>query len=277
MSTAPHPSRTRLGPVLLALLLASAAGPTMAQEADALFRDLVPFGGLEVGSGGETLSDAEIFLAEKAGAYLILAPQLGDPLLVNVRAKQVQKVATDKLRKKDDGTLDILADATFEAVGPFQISGSQLSFTADEGRKITLGPKPDLIGPQPASALLGHNAAYAFGAERYPPNEGNIAALAAEEREVKVRVYFGSWCSTCSRVLPWILKVERQLEGSKIQFEYYGLSRTMDSPVAAEAKITSVPTAVVSIGDQEIGRSTVPDLGVPEKAIHDLLAKAPSP
>lgn len=247
-------------------------------EADALFRELVPFGSLEAKLDGKTLDDAQIFLGERAGAYLLLSDTLGKPLLINIRARQIEALELAKVRTNDDGTVDLSADTQFDTVGPFRVKGSELRFALADGRKIVLGPKPSLIGLHPASSLLEHNPAYAFGADRYPPDEDLITALRARERDVTVRVYFGSWCSTCTRVLPWILRVDRELDGSKIDFEYYGLPRTMDDPIAQKIGLDAVPTAIVIVDGQEVGRSTVPDLGVPEKAIATLLENAaPSP
>lgn len=258
--------------LLLALLSPAFAGAQA--EADALFRDFVPFGELSVTVDGEDLEGAELFFAERAGAYLLTAPSLKSPLLVNVRSGQIERLSFLKMRKKDDGTIDLLADASFDAVGPFQVTGKQLAFSLADGRQVTLEPKPSLLGAQTAESLVDHNAAYGFKAKTYEAKPAMLDALRGLDKDVTVRVYFGSWCPVCSRLVPNVIAIERALEGSRIGFEYYGLPQPMsDDPVAEEMEIHGVPTAVVFVGGKEVGRLSGRELSSPETSLRDTLAE----
>ncbi len=258
------------------ILLASMALPSalLGQEADALFRDFEPFGELQASLDGEVLAGSEVLMAKRAGAYLVIAPQLEQAVLVNARTKGAEAIAKDKVRRNEGGTADVLADATFDSLGSFELAGDQVVVQLPDG-KLTLGPKPSLLGLQTAEALIEHNPSYGFKAESYPPSADVIAQLKKEKRNVVVRVYFGSWCPTCSRMVPWIVKVGQELAGSSLEFQYYGLPRTMDDPTAVAMDVHGVPTMVVMIDDKEIGRQGAEGLSVPEKAIAEILAGAP--
>ncbi len=265
--------QSALASILLSVCFMALPASVLAQELDALFRDFEPFGELQASLDGKVLEGAEVLMAKRAGAYLVMAPQLDQVVLVNARTKSVEAIAKDKVAKDDQGTAGVLADAMFESLGSFDIAGDQVVIQIAEGQ-LTLGPKPSLLGLQTAEALIEHNPSYGFKAEQYPPSADVIAELKKEKRDVVVRVYFGSWCPTCSRMVPWIVRVGQDLADSSLDFEYYGLPRTMDDPTAEAMDVHGVPTMVLMIDGKEIGRRGAEGLSIPEKAIAEILAGA---
>ncbi len=90
-----------------------------------------------------------------------------------------------------------------------------------------------------------------------------------------MRVYFGTWCPVCGRLVPRVIKLADELEGSKVRFEYYGLPQPMsDDPITKADKLHGVPTAIVYLGDKEVGRLSGGDLNAPEKSIARLVLQA---
>ena len=176
-----------------------------------------------------------------------------------------------KVQKRPDGNIDLLPGAAFKVVGPFQIAGKSLSFQ-HEGKKVELKTKPPLVGNQTAASLAEYNPGYAQKAGQYEPDAGQLRALEKEGRQVEVVVYFGSWCPVCSRLVPRVMKVAEGLEGSKIEFEYYGLPQPMTSdPVTKKKKLTGVPTTIVYVDGKEVGRLSGKDLYSPESSLGNLL------
>ncbi len=148
-----------------------------------------------------------------------------------------------KVQKNADKTVDLLADAAFDQVDHFKVSGQMVSFNV-KGQAASLRPKPPLLGLQTADSLKKYKSDYAFKADEYKTDPALVAKLKAESRNVRVRVYFGTWCSVCSRMVPKILKLASELKGSKIAFEYYGLPQPMsDDPMTAKENLNGVPTA----------------------------------
>ena len=254
-----------------ACVVAVAAVPAQV-PADAVFSGFEPNGEFAFELAGAPLKNVEIFHSERAGAFLIMAPELSSPLLINTRTGQVESVHLMKVAKRGNGTIDLLADATFNQAGSFRLEGAEVHFEV-KGKPAKLLRKDDLVGLHGAEKLLGYKADYAFRAGQYSPKPSDLAALRAEDKEVRVLIYFGTWCPTCSRLVPRVLKVAEELEGSKIHFEYYGLPRQMNTdPRTERDKVTGVPTGIVYVGNREVGRLSVKELNAPEAGIKGILA-----
>lgn len=257
----------------LGLVLTAAAVSVLAQApADALFSGFKPSGDFLFELGGKEVRDAEIYLSERAGAYLILGPSLSSPLLVNTRTQRIESVSLLKVQRNANKTIDLLADAAFEEIGQFQVVGQKLTFKV-KGQDGVLRQRPPLLGMNDAAGMVRHNPSYGFKAEEYQPDPAVVAALKGQSRDVRVRVYFGSWCPVCGRMVPKVIKTASQLEGSKIRFEYYGLPQPMtDDPVTNRENLNGVPTAIVYVDGKEKGRMDGNGLTNPEKGLQSLLA-----
>lgn len=258
------------GFVTLSAAMLLSVPASLAQDVDALFRDFEPNGQMLAEIDGKSPEGSKMYLAKRASSYLLTVPEHNKALIIIARTQKVEAVPLDKVKAMDNGTMGVLADAQFEPLGGFEIKGDQVVASTPMG-EVVLKPRPSLLGLRTADDLVKYDEAYGFKADKYPPSDETIAKLKAEGRDVQVRVYFGSWCSTCSRMLPWIIKVEEQLEGSKLQFEYYGLPRSMDDESAKAMEIHGVPTLVVLIDGKEVGRRDASGLQVPEKALAEIL------
>lgn len=231
-----------------------------------------PNGDFVLSLGGVDTKNVEIYYSESAVSYLILAPDLASPVMLNLRSRAVESVNLMKVVKKDDGTIDVLAGSRLAHLGTFEVAGaSEVAFTVD-GKAAKLREKPPLLGLHQGSQLLGYNPEYARKASLYTPDAALLQALRSEPRAVRVRVYFGSWCPVCKRLVPNVLKVAAALAGSQIAFEFYGLPKPMDGdPETARAGIHGVPLLVVFVAGTEAGRLSGEDLLAPEAALRRLL------
>ncbi|MEM9558335.1 MAG: thioredoxin family protein [Acidobacteriota bacterium] len=256
------------------LLLGLAISWPAAAEVDSVFSAFRPNGDYLFELDGEAVSDATLYFSDRARAYLIVGPALGSPLLIHPRSGVVEKISLMKVQKNEDGSIDLLADASFDQVGKFRLDGLSLLFDY-KGQQAVVRPKPALVGMQSATALRDFKPEYAAEADAYAPSSAALQALAGQGRDVTVRVFLGTWCPVCGRTVPKVIKTEEALAGlggSNIQFEYYGLPRNIsEDPVAAEMKINGVPTVVVLTGEREIGRIDGRDLHSPETALRELL------
>ncbi len=271
----PYPRRTAARWVLLATTLwtcAALAAPLLAQmQADSLFRDFEPIGEYQFELGGEVLAKAEIFQSRRAAAFLVLAPELSSPLLINPRTKSVESVHLMKVARQQDGSIDLLADATFGYLGTFRVAGTELDFDV-KGKSARLRPKPPILGFQEAEALRSQKPEYDRLAAAYEPSSRHLGALKALDGEARVVIYFGTWCPTCSRLVPRVLRLSEELAGSKLDIDYYGLPNDMsDDPAAERDDIHGVPTGIVYAGGKEIARLSVKELNAPETALARIL------
>lgn len=256
------------------VLLAPVAVRAQAVPADAHFRGFELNNDLIVVLEGKELPKAELYFSEGARAYLVIASDLPSPLLINAPAGTVETVDLMKVSRRPDGTIDLLADATLAPAGKYQIRESEIEFTVS-GRGVKLKQRPYTLGPQTGPALLSSSPVYQRTAKSYNPDLGILKRLKEQKEPVRVLTFFGSWCPHCRRHLPLLLKVEEGLAGSRFKFDYYGLPTPFGND--AEAKkygITGVPTAILFVGDKEVGRIPATQWSNPEVAL-DLQLNGP--
>ncbi len=259
--------RWLLGCLLTILLPATATG-----QAAVAIRDFEPVGYL-VNLDGQRVG-AEVFQSRSAGAFLILTSELPAPVLVRLRDAQVVSVNLMKVNRGPEGSVELLPNATLSSQGTFRVTADRegIEFSVD-GRAAELREQPPLLGEADIRQLEEHSPEYRRAADAYQPSGPILGRLREQGREVRVTVYFGSWCGFCKQMLPRIIKVAEQLEGSRVSFEFYGLPRGVSTdPRARRDGITGVPIGVVYVAGTEVGRISGNSWKVPELTLNNLLA-----
>ena len=230
-----------------------------------MFRDFEPIGEYQFELDGEALTNAEIFQSRRAAAFLVLAPELSSPLLINPRTKSVESVHLMKVARQSDGSIDLLADASFGYLGTFRVAGTELDFEV-KGKSARLRPRPPILGFQEAELLRSQKPEYDRLASSYEPSARHLQALKSSDQDARVLIYFGTWCPTCSRLVPRMLRLSEELAGSKLDIDYYGLPHEMsDDPATERDDIHGVPAGIVYVGGKEIARLGVQELNAPEE------------
>ena len=262
--------------VLAALALALLALPSSARAqgipSDNVLRGFQPSGEYVLMVNGKPVG-AEVYQNDRIPAILVMSSTLSSPVLLTPRAGTAETVHIMKVAKQRDGSVDLLADAVLAPLGQFQMAGENVGFTF-EGRKVSLNPKPPLVGLRKGAELKQHNPQYVRKANTYTPNGAAIASLKKGPKPVRVRVFFGSWCPHCREHLPFMLKVEDQLQGSPVKFEYVGLQRPPEAwkdPEVKRLKVNGVPTGIVYRDGKEIGRITGESWGAPEIQLNKIV------
>ena len=259
----------------LTLGLAGATLPLRAQGADNVLRGFEPTGDWILKLDGQEVPKARVFDSQRAQAILILAPALPSPVLVDRSDRGVSVLDLMKVAERPDGSVDLLADAVLEPAGSYEIRNKTEAHFQVAGRAAALVARPWKLGPQTNAALL-ENPGYQWRAKRYEPDTAAIARLRGEKRDVRVLTFFGSWCPHCKEHVPYLLKIEQRLAGSKVRFDYYGLPTAMSTePEAAKWKVDGVPTAILLVGGKEVGRIPTRSWANPELAL-DLILNAPA-
>lgn len=266
-------ARPVLRPVLLiaaVVALVAAVVPLAAQQADAVLQGFEPTGTWMLVVDGKEVPKAEFYENQRAGAFLIWSSEFATPLLVE--GQQVSSLQMLKVSKRADGRVDLLADAVVEPLATMQISGTDAQFKIEK-KTVVMKPSPYKLGLQKGAALLDSNFGYRWRAKGYEPDATALGRLKGERRDVRVLTFFGSWCPHCSHFLPLLLRTEQRLADTKIRFDYYGLPQQgmTKEPEAAKWKIDGVPTAIVFVGDKEIGRIPSSGWNNPELALDLIL------
>jgi len=259
---------------LVSLAPAPAAGQSV--PADHVLRDFERTGDYRLVVNGKQVP-AEIYLSQRAAAILVISSSAFlSPVLLTPGLGVAQTVNLMKVQKKPNGSIDLLSDAVLSTQGALDIQDEEVHFKAD-GISAALVTTPPLLGLRSANEVTAHNPEYLPRAASYTPNPQAVAALKKEPRPVTVRVFYGSWCPHCREIVPHVVKLEQQLRGSKIRFEYFGLPpRFGTEPQAVQNNIKAVPTAIVYFAGKEIGRIADNAWTTPEATLAAILGgKAP--
>lgn len=238
---------------LAVALFAILALGTGAQEVDALMRGFAPTGDFEIEIDGTRAEGAKLYLAERPQAYLIIDSSLGGPLLLELRRGTVSRVNKMKLLRRDNGTIDMVADANPRALGRYQLDGRAVVVSVDD-KTVKMVEKPPLVGLHDRDSLVEHSPGYQRSADAYTPNPDALGHLQSAGGNVRVRTYFGSWCPHCKRHVPFMMRVEKELAEAGITFEYFGLPKPGPGAAPWPEKVGNVPTAIVYVDGREVGR-----------------------
>ncbi len=220
-------------------------------------------------------SPAEIYQCPRP-ALLVISSAFTSPVLLSPGSNSASTVNLMKIDKKPDGSLDLLGGAPLAALGPLEFVDEEVRFKAD-GKSAALKPTPPLLGLRRADEVTAHNPEYVPRAAAYTPNAQAVAGLRKERRPVLVRIFFGSWCPHCREMVPHAIKLEQQLKGSQIHFEYFGLPPHFGTdPNAQKNAIQGVPTGIVYVDGKEAGRIVGDSWRSPETLLTTILAAARS-
>jgi len=213
--------------------------------------------------------DARIYHSKRAGAFLVLDSDYKKPWLILPRTKKIATVDADKVVNATDKSADLTAKAEPEELGGFTMEGRDILVNL-EGLVARLRPGAHAHGALSGEELLLHTPDYERGVEDYRPNQGDVKKLVECATPTEVTIFFGSWCPTCSRLIPRILRVEKEIEGSKINITYYGLPKgegVRNDPEARKYGVTRVPTGVLFVDGRAVGTINSRALNRPETAL----------
>ena len=273
---------TRTGVQTIAALItivALASSPLRSQTAHATLSGFEPNNDYVLVVDGEVDAAAQILLSRRAAAFLLRSATLASPLLLWARTQRVDSIAAEDVLERDDGRVDLVDRVRRSYLGELTQDDLELRLPAVDGRDLRLRPKEALVGVHSADALVDHSPDYAAAMNAYRPSDETIEQLLAIDRPVTVRVFFGTWCAVCKGYLPNLMRVQLELEGSPIEFEYFGLDYPpagWEAPEVEAAEVSGLPTAILMQGGQEIGRfKGAKEFAAPEASLLAQLRAAP--
>jgi thiol-disulfide isomerase/thioredoxin len=255
--------------VALALVGVLTGSPVWAQAQGIV--GFSPIGDYLVEIDGVDEESAQIFGAQHARALVILSSDLPSPVLIELGNGNVSGLHLMKVAKRANGSLDLLPDPVAGSHGVYNVSGDQIQFQVD-GRQVVVKPKPVLVGNRRGEELVEYDASYGVKRDQYEVTPALVAQLRQQSDDVRVRIYFGTWCPFCTEMVPRVLRIADELDGSKVRFEYYGLPRRINEDAEARAmNISGVPTGIVYRDGREVGRISGNSWRTPEQAILEIL------
>jgi hypothetical protein len=129
----------------------------------------------------------------------------------------------------------------------------------------------DLVGPTVREAILEHCPAWMDHVAAYQPKLEALDKLRALGREVRIEIYFGSWCSDSETHLSAFFKILDLVDSPLIQTVYVGVPEAKDKRAAyyQGRDIAKLPTFVVSVDGREAGRI----VETPERSVEEDLVR----
>jgi hypothetical protein len=133
----------------------------------------------------------------------------------------------------------------------------------------------EMQGPLTKDEVLQGCPDWKAVAESYVPNPVAIEKLKSLKQEVRVEIYFGTWCPDSKAHVGEYFKIMELAGNPVFVTDYVGMARDKQArePYIRGKNVTKLPTFIVSINGQEKGRIIeIPKKSVEEDLV-DILAK----
>jgi hypothetical protein len=267
-----------LGLALVALAVAgSPAARADGRAIHPVLREFLPTGKY-VFDAGAGASRPSVYFSQRAAAYLVRGTALGRPVLVLTGSSAVESFPDDMIVCRSDGGCDLAADVKPTSLGTYRVQGPEIVIQVP-GLDGRLKPRPPLEGWLTGADLRTAQPEYVRDAKKYQADEAAIADLRKTKGEVRIFVYFGCWCSTCSMLMGRILHLEDALTGedaggARFHFDFYAsppVPRFYQDAEIVNGQIERLPTGLVFVDGQFAGRIVSTAWTRPESALRSLL------
>ena len=135
----------------------------------------------------------------------------------------------------------------------------------------SFGATEELLGSVDRAAILAHSPTWQETVAAYQPDPAAIDKLRGLGREVRIEVFFGSWCSDSAAHVPAFFKVLDLADTPLLQAVYFGVPEAKDKrPAYFQGRdIVKLPTFIVLADGREIGRI----VETPKKSVEADLVK----
>ena len=227
---------------------------------------------------GEEAMDAKFYLSPNA-TLLIVSAELPAPVLLRFGEQDVLTLSGALPEEGSDGSLEISEDVGLRPQGELRRGQDGLPTFTIGARSIRIELGRAHVGLFDLLKIKELLPVYARRATAYDPDQEIISELSnLDIPPIHITIYFGSWCSTCSRHMPKIVRMNEDLEGSHINFSYRGVNKGRDRELD-RVNIAMLPTAIVYLRNerQELGRIYGAGWERPEQSLHDILEQITMP
>ncbi len=251
------------------LLLVAVQSSLFAQQGQVT--EFFPYSEYRIRIDGAVDNQARIYRSAQPPAIAIVSGLLSSAVVLRPQTYKVESLSTTFLMENGEN-LKVTAGQTPHEVGRFSIGKTTVDFDF-EGHKMSLSVRPQLLKQQTAADLQAFDKIYATRAEEYTVDPEFVRIIDGFPAEATVTVYFGSWCPHCQLMVPRVIKLAESLSGP-VQIEYYGVPNQQGGPpdpIVNDKKIEKLPTAVVTLQGQEVGRIVGNEFEKPEVKLSEIL------
>lgn len=127
------------------------------------------------------------------------------------------------------------------------------------GFLFVVGParaQTELTGPLSPDVILQKIPEWKPYVEGYSPLLDIISRLQAVPEEVRIEIFLGTWCPDCRQHVSAYFKIMDMVRNPMFQTTYTGVPRDRSArgPYIEGKNIERLPTFIVFVRDQEVGR-----------------------
>lgn len=132
-----------------------------------------------------------------------------------------------------------------------------------------------IIGPTTEKEILETQRLYQIYFDRYQPDSLVINYLRAVQDSVVVNIFLGDWCRESTKYIPQLMKALSEADNPNISTNYFWVDPTKENPreLLARFDISHIPTTIIMLGHQEIGRIEERPLDSMEEDLVDILKR----
>ena len=260
-------------PTVLALLAATAPG------ADAEPLQLTVTGQFQVQWKGAIEPTAKVYHSSGAAvAFLVTTAAFTRPVYITIGPTTARLLDPTHVSHDPANADSVRVDPSgaIENILGLKADGPNLTLDRD-GISITLIPSPPVLGDRTLDELTHELPDYRRDAGTYAPNASAIEKLQRLQQPAEITVFFGSWCSHCAQLVPRLVRTLQDAKSSHLKVTFHGLpTGGAADPVADDAHISALPTAIIRRDGKQEARMTDADWDTPEMTLAKLLTEKPA-
>jgi thiol-disulfide isomerase/thioredoxin len=207
-----------------------------------------------VTTDGKPEGAAEVYDSPDFQQILLLMEGRPQAYVLNIADGAVYGCPRDSVRTDAEGNAS-LGIFKMDFVSDLAKKDATMSFTVMD-QSIALAPLPPLIGSTTLGNLVSLKPAYARAAQAYRPDPAKIAILKSVSEDTEIRIYFGTWCLLCKKLVPPVIRTIGAAANPNIHASYIGVDEDLKSPAAEieQYHVTKTPTVIVLRNGVELGR-----------------------
>jgi thiol-disulfide isomerase/thioredoxin len=243
-------NRQRIGLVAAGLLGLAVILPWTALQASGWLENA----GVLVQVDGKPSGTSHIYDSDDFQRMLLVMDDRPTAAILDLAATAVYAIPRDSVRHLENGCV-ALGNAAGDYLATLHQDEGTLKFVWDE-LPISVAPIPPLIGRTDLKTILALKPSYATMADAYKPDTTKIVLLKSIGKETEVRVYFGTWCQTCKKLVPPLIATLRSASNPKFQVEYIGVDEDLTEPEEEIERysVAKTPSVILLQDGKEIGR-----------------------
>lgn len=209
----------------------------------------------EIALNGKVDFSARAYQPTASKPYMLLfIDNVKTPLLLELSTKKVTELSATAVVAGREYTVTSKGIPAGKPVGNYTLKAGATVFQY-RGKSVSLRMKDALVGEVPLGVLLAHSPDYTMLRNAYKVKKAPLAFIKAYAKPVKIVVMFATWCPTCKRVVPRLLRILQDAANPNISARYIGIAMGGSEPQKELNEFGhDYPAFIVFKNGKEVGR-----------------------